>query len=246
MKCGFGLTLFSVMVLSGCGGAVSNGSSGGVPARTTGTEFVAVNNRTVPIIARNTNMTLNGLTGTATMNGFVSFAGNTSSAPPTSKVQAPVIAGKSTILVNFGSGQVTGTASEFVEAVVSLDPAKGTTNPFELVQVNNNLDGQIAITGTAAPRGLTVNSSGTLTGNVTQGGSVKPGMVNVNTTGTSLGYFAGPVFTMGGGNVTGLIASGSDATTGVTFTQTGGSSPASLCPTATCAGGTTLQYVYEQ
>jgi hypothetical protein len=99
---------------------------------------------------------------------------------------ANAVIGKSTISVDFTNGLVTGTVTDFVDAVYQVNTGNAAA-PVSLVRANNSLARTVDITGNVRQgtagtgatvgsatgtksSGLNLNSSGTLIGNVTQGG----------------------------------------------------------------------------
>jgi hypothetical protein len=141
------------------------------------------------------------------------------------------IMGQSTLTVNFDSGAVTGSASNFVEVVSST--AGGQIAVSQWVQ---DLTGTLNQSGTlsygAGSTGLTLTTSGNLTGSLAVNGQAVAGTYRVDGTGNGLTFQQkGTTIYAVGGAGTGL-PDGLE----VSFTPTAGGSPIRICIDNLCPG----------
>jgi hypothetical protein len=205
-------------VAAGCGGS----SGGGDPVVITPprpTAAIATANQIYGLAGSPTAENLSARTGTATLTGLIA-ADLTSGGQSGSRA----IMGQSNLTVNFGSGAVTGSATNFAEVVSSTSGGQITVSKW-VQSMTGSLTQSGTLTHGAGGSGMTLTTTGNLAGTMVINGQAEAGSYRIDATGNGLSFQRkGPTTYAVGGPGSGLP---SDLE--VTFTPTGGGAPIRVC-----------------
>ena len=121
-------------------------------------------------------------------------------------------------------------------------------------ETNNQLDGQLAITGTVRPgtipgsvNAMYLTTNGTLAGQFTDNGVSQSGTITVNTASNLVSLYAGPNYAVTNGQVTGLTGYGANVEYGhIVFSPDASGPGVDTCNPDPSCHGIQIQHFYQQ